>query len=47
MYSYNRCDRNLEKNHKKDKKEEGIFLFLSSGKRKSEGFKRRYRRLLC
>ena len=45
MYSYNRCDRNLEKNHKKDKKEEGIFL--SSGKREPEGFKGRYRRLLC
>lgn len=26
-----RCDRNLERNHKKDRKEEG--LFLSPGKR--------------
>ena len=26
MYSYNRCDRNSERNHKKDKKEEEIFF---------------------
>jgi hypothetical protein len=36
---------NSERNSKKDKKEEGIFL--SSGKREPEDFKRRYRRLLC
>ena len=36
---------NSERNSKKDKKEEGIFL--SSGKREPEDFKGRYRRLLC
>ena len=38
-------DKNSERNHKKDKKEEQIFF--SSGKKESEDFKRRYRRLLC
>ena len=40
-----RCDRNPERNHTKDRKEEGLFLY--PGKREPEDFKRRYRRLLC